>query len=313
MRRVLMGLLLLVLGWVAFDFLAPGPAARIGIALEMARCGLSVKHAEIPGFDIVYAEGGPSDGEPLVLIHGFGAAKDNFMRVAAYLTPQYRVIIPDLPGFGDSSKPESVSYTIADQVARVHAFVETLGLKKVHLGGSSMGGFIITQYALTYPKETASLWLLGPAGTRKSFDSELRQLVAKEGRNPLISKTPADFEFTLNYTTSKHPWMPYSVKHMMAERAVSNYALHSRIFTEVGGERSPPLDERIQGLATPTLVVWGKEDRVLNPAAAETYKARMPDAQVILMDGIGHLPMAEAPKQTAQDYRAFRARLTATP
>jgi pimeloyl-ACP methyl ester carboxylesterase len=295
-------------GLVAFDVLAPHPAARFILGLERARCGLAVKRVHVGDLDVAYLEGGA--GEPLVLIHGFGADKDNFTRVAAYLTPHYRVLIPDLPAFGDSSKPDGPCCTTAQDVEWVRAFVRACGVERLHLGGSSMGGQVATEYALAYPAEVGSLWLLGPAGTRVAFDSELTRMIQTTGENRLVPKTPEEFARTMDFIMSRKPFMPSSVKRVMAERAVSNHALYSSIFEQVG-PRGTMLDERLRSLATPTLVVWGKEDRALNPKAADVYEAAMPNAEVMLMDGVGHLPMVESPKEAALAYLRFRSQLGA--
>lgn len=304
LRRILLIVVLLIGGLVAFDFLAPHTAARLGVQLEQKRSGLHEARAAIPGFEIAYLEGG--EGEPLVLIHGFGADKNNFTRVARFLTPHYRVLIPDLPGFGDSSKPDNATYTIPEQVERVRAFVQGRGLARVHLGGSSMGGFIAAAYAAKYPAEVASLWLLGSAGTEAAMDSEVRRRYRETGEILLVAKTPEDFRRIADLVMTKPPFIPYSVKRVLAERAIANYRLHSRIFEQIAGPGSPLLESYVTRLETPALVVYGREDRVLNPKGAETFKGLMPNAQVILMDGIGHLPMIEAAQQTAADYLAFR-------
>ncbi len=307
MRRLLKVLVVLVVVVVAFNYLAPRPAARIALALERLRCGLSAERTAIPGFEIAYLEGG--EGDPLLLIHGFGADKDNFTRVSAHLTKHYRVIIPDLPGFGESSRPENVTYKIEDQVERVRAFADQLGLTRMHLGGSSMGGFISAAYAAKYPEKVASLWLLAPAGARAGFDSEVQRAIEETGRNPLLSKKPDDFSTTIEFAMSRQPWFPYSVKRALAERAAADYELHERILEEI---RDPALDGYATRIDTPALVVWGNEDRVLNPKDADALRAIMPNAQVVLMDGIGHLPMIEAPKQAADDYLRFREELQAS-
>src|SRR5262249_61814458 len=100
-------------------------------------CSLRSGGVRVDDVEIAYLEGG--SGEPLILVHGFGATKDNFTRVAAYLTPHYRVLIPDLPGFGDSSKSETASYSITQQVQWLHAFATALGVGGVHLGGAVAG------------------------------------------------------------------------------------------------------------------------------------------------------------------------------
>ncbi len=317
MRRVLVVIALLVFGVLAsltaFDYLAPYTAVRNGLALERGRADLELKQVSVDGLDIAYLEGGNAkDGrEPLILVHGFGADKDNFTRVAGHLGQQYHIISLDLPGFGESSRPENGDYTVSKQAERLHAFAQALGIQRAHFGGSSMGGAIITAYALKYPDETASLWLLGPGGLSKAFDSELGKLIAETGRNPLLSETPEDFPKVMDFVMSKPPFFPYSFKRVLGERAAADYPLHSRIFAQLNdpSQPHPTFDGLIKDIQAPTLVVWGNEDRALNYQASEVYKAEMPKAQIIIMDGIGHLPMIEAPGQSAEDYKNFRANL----
>ena len=299
-------IVLLLAGLTAFDYFAPYTAARLGVQLEQRRSGLQEAITSIPGFEIPYVGGG--SGEPLLLIHGFGAEKNNWTRVARYLTPHYRVIAPDLPGFGEASKPDTATYTIAEQVERLRGFVLSLGLKRVHLGGSSMGGAIATTWAARYPDEIASLWLLAPAGTAAAFDSELRRHYKETGEILLVAKTPEEYERIMGFVMSRKPFLPYSVKRVLGERAAANYPLHSRIFTALNEE--PPIESWATRIETPALIVWGTEDRVLNPKGAEALKAIMPNATAILMPGVGHLPMIEAVRQSAEDYLAFRQQLT---
>jgi abhydrolase domain-containing protein 6 len=317
MRRTLITIALLVFGLLAgltaFDYLVPAKSFATGLAMERNRAGLELKQVSVDGLDVVYLEGGnPKDGHvPLILVHGFGADKDNFTRVAAHLTAKYHVISLDLPGFGDSSKPAEAVYTVEAQAERLHAFTQALGVKRAHFGGSSMGGAIITAYALKYPDETASLWLLGPAGLSKAFDSELGKIIRETGKNSLLSQTPEEFPRVMEFVMSKPPFFPYSGKRVLGERAAADYPLHVRIFEQLNDPKQPhpTLDGLIKDIQAPTLVVWGKEDRALNYEASAIYKAEMPKAQVIIMDGIGHLPMIEAPRQSAEDYKNFRANL----
>jgi pimeloyl-ACP methyl ester carboxylesterase len=110
---------------------------------------------------------------------------------------------------------------------------------------------------------------------------------------------------------SRPPFFPHSLKLVLGRRAAADYPLHKRIFEQLNdpNQPRPNLDGLIKDVRAPALVVWGNEDRALNHEAAQIYKAEMPKAEVIIMDGIGHLPMIEAPRQSAQDYLAFRASL----
>ncbi|MDP3939379.1 MAG: alpha/beta fold hydrolase [Deltaproteobacteria bacterium] len=302
MTPYLIALVVIVLILVAFDYLAPYPAARIGLTLERMRCGLTAKKTAIPGFEIAYLEGGK--GEPLMLIHGFGGDKDHFTRVSAKLTGRYHVIIPDLPGFGESSRPDNVTYTIDEQIERVRAFARQLGITRMHLGGNSMGGGIAMAYAAKYPDEVASLWLLAPAGTEAAFDSELTRRIKETGENFLLMRSHEDFARTERFVMFRHPWVPHSVKYVLAERGIADYDLHSRIFDQIVD--GPRIESIVTRLDTPALVVWGKQDRALNPKGADAVKALMPNADVLLIDDMGHIPMVEAPGDSARDYLRFR-------
>jgi pimeloyl-ACP methyl ester carboxylesterase len=307
MRRVLIVLGLIVAGIVAFDFIAPHQAVRVATGLERGRSHLEEKRITIPGFEMAYLEGG--EGENLLLIHGFGADKDNFTRVARWLTPHYHVVIPDLPGFGESARPDNVSYSIQEQVERVRAFARAVGLERFHMGGSSMGGHITLAYAAKYPAELQSVWLLDPGGIKSAYDSELRKRYLETKEILLLAKTPEEHARVREIAMAHQPFLPHSYKVVLGERAAANYALHAKIFAELN-DHPYLLDDPMQHYEVPALIVWGKEDRVLNPKAADTLKGMFTQSQVVLMDGIGHLPMIEAPHRAAEDYLAFRAGLT---
>ena len=303
--RIVVVLVALVAALVAFDYLAPYKSAQLGLTLEQRRSGLEEAQASIPGFDMPYLHGG--SGEPLILIHGFGAEKNNFTRVARFLTPHYRVVIPDLPGFGEASKPDTATYTIAEQVERLRQFARGLGIERAHLGGSSMGGFIATAWAAKYPDEVASLWLLDPGGTAAAYDSELRREYLKSGKILLVARTPDEHAAVRAIAMARQPFLPYSFKKVLSERAAANYALHSAIFRQMN--REAPLESFVKDLAAPALIVWGAEDRVLSPKGAEAMRALLPNSRVVIMPGIGHLPMIEAVRESAADYLAFRQQL----
>lgn len=285
--------------------LAPEALTALGLKLERRLSGLSLKHAQVDGFEIPYLEGG--QGEVLLLIHGFGGDKDNFTRIARFLTPHYRVLIPDLPGFGDASRIEKASYMMADQVARMHGLVTQLGIERLHLGGNSMGGFISAQFAAPYGHMVQSLWLLDPAGTAASHSSKTLLHYEKSGENPLLVRRVEDFNETIRATTHKPPFLPRFARVALGRRAVADFDLHTRIMRELSD--SPLLEATFQPMATPALIVWGREDEILNPEGAEAFRTLFPNSQVIIMDGIGHLPMAEAPQRTANDYLRYRATL----
>lgn len=284
---------------------APESLTALALLVERRISGLSTKTATVDGFDMPYLDGG--QGQVLLLIHGFGGDKDNFTRIARFLTPHYRVIIPDLPGFGEASRDPKASYTMADQVGRIHSFIGQLGIRRLHLGGNSMGGFISAQFCAPYGHMVDSVWLLDPGGTLASHSSQILLHYEKTGENPLLVRRVEDFNDAIRASTHKTPFLPGFARVALGRRAVADFELHTRIMRDMAG--SPLLENTFQPMPTPALIVWGKEDQILNPAGAESYRKLFPDSQLILMDRIGHLPMLEDPAQTANDYLRYRATL----
>jgi pimeloyl-ACP methyl ester carboxylesterase len=300
----LLGALVVAVG-VYFYTAAPERAVRAALAYERGLAGLERKEITPPaGLHTVYLEGGR--GAPLLLLHGFGANKDNFTRVAKYLTPHYRVVVPDLAGFGESAKPPQADYGPRAQAERLHGFARALGLGKFHLGGSSMGGHIALTYAALYPKEVASLWLLDAGGVWSAPPSELRKQIADTGENPMIVKNEDEFAALVSLVTEKPLMIPRPFLDVVAQERIRNRDLEARIFKQLAADS---VEERIRGLAIPTLIVWGQQDRVLHPGSAGVLQMLLIRSEVVMMPGVGHLPMMEAPEECALDYLRFRASL----
>ena len=287
------------LAFAAADRLLPGPVARASLALERKRSGLTLRRSSLP-----YLEGG-SGSEVLLLVHGFAGDKDNFTRIARFLTPHYRVIIPDLPGFGDARRDPGARHDMATQVENLRALMAELGVQRFHMGGNSMGGFIASEYAARYPEQVASLWLLAPAGTDETLESPaFRQYLAGDGM-PLLVPETGDFDKLMAACMATPPFFPYSLKRVLAQRAVADYPLNCAFMRELVD--SPKLRGPIK---TPALIVWGMEDRILSPKGAAATQALMPNARLVMMEGIGHLPMLEATRRTARDVLDFQRGIT---
>jgi len=296
-------IIICILAGIGFLYLAPEKATNLAINLERKHSGLTRKEINLPGeLHYVYLEGGK--GEPLILLHGFGANKDNFVRVARFLTPHYRVIIPDHIGFGESSHPQDADYSAGVQAVRIRTLAKALGITKLHMGGSSMGGQISLMYAALYPDEVKSLWLLDPAGIWSAPPSELREIIVKTGENPLMARNEDEFAKIFAFVMADPPFIPRPMLNVMAKERIRNYELEKRILKEIAADS---VEKYVTGLKTPTLIVFGDKDRAINPATAEVLHKLMPRSEVIIMKGLGHLPMIEQPRKSAEDYLKFRA------
>jgi pimeloyl-ACP methyl ester carboxylesterase len=288
-----------------YFYFSPEHAVRRALEFERRLAGLARKEVELAnGVRYVYLEGGK--GEPLMLLHGFGANKDNFVRVAKYLTPHYRVVIPDHIGFGESAKPPKGDYAPRAQAERLRALTKELGMARLHLGGNSMGGHIALTYAALYPAEVKSLWLLAPGGVWSAPASDMRKRIAASGRNPMIVKNEEEFAQLVAGVTAVPLPIPRRFLDVLAQERIQNHELEERIFTQVAADS---VEQRVRGLATPALVVWGAQDQVLHPGSAGILQMLLTRSEVVLMQGVGHVPMLEQPERSALDYLQFRARL----
>ncbi|MFC6380151.1 alpha/beta hydrolase [Psychrobacter glacincola] len=279
------------------------------VQYERNKSDLAVKALTLSSGDkMVYAENGNVAGEPLLLIHGFGGNKDNFTRIARQLE-SYHLIIPDLLGFGESSKPMTADYRANAQATRLHELLQAKGLtSNIHVGGNSMGGAISVAYAAKYPKEVKSLWLIDSAGFWSAGVPKSLEGATLEN-NPLLINKTEDFYNMYDFVMSKPPYIPKSVKAVFAQERIANKALESKILAQIVEDN---VEERAKVIAEyniPTLVVWGEEDQVIKPETVTLIKEIIPQSEVITMPEIGHAPMIEAVKQTANDYKAFRAQL----
>ena len=303
-KIVILTPLVILLGLVGVYFLFPAATFDLLRTVERSAGGLKQHSIDVKGLRIAYLEGGR--GDALVLLHGFAADKDNWTRLGKHLTPHFRVIAPDLPGFGESSADPDADYTISAQVERVKAFVRALGITSFHLGGNSMGGSIAGAYASAYPEEVKSLLLIAPGGVAAAEPSELYRRLREGKPNPLVAKSPEDYEHLLDFVFVRRPFIPRPIKRYFIQEAMEHQPLNSKIFKQLLSSRDvPPLEVLLKGLPVPTLIVWGAHDRVLHVSGAKILEAVIPNAKAAVMDAVGHLPMIEKPKETAGLYVSF--------
>lgn len=275
------------------------------IAWERSSAGLESDQVDVGELDIAYLRNKEAtEGETIVLIHGFGANKDNWIRFAGELTDDFNVYAIDLPGHGDSSKELDLGYRFEDQVQHVSSILAALDIDQPHMMGNSMGGAITALYAATFPGQVRSAVLFDPAGIFE-YDSELVELVT-EGDNPLIPKKPGDFDRLLDFALEKRPFAPWPILDVMEEKAIANREVNEVIFAAIRDSGyEPGFRNDIERIEAPVLVVWGKKDRVINYRNADIFVERIPHARKVLLDGVGHAPMIEVPEESARLFRQF--------
>ena len=301
MKKILLSIVaIIIIGLVIIYFFMPGTMFGIVKKLERKAGGLAQKSVIVNGMNIQYLEGG--SGDPLVLIHGFGANKDNWTRISKFLTPHFNVIAPDLPGFGESGKNPEEKYTIKDQAVFLKRFLNQININKsIHLGGNSMGGNIAGQYASLYQGDLKSLLLIAPGGVVSSKPSELFQMLKNGEQNPLVVRSAKEYENLLSFVFVKKPFIPRPIKGFLVAEAIKNQDLNKKIFEQIkDSSLNNPMESLVKNINVPTLIVWGAQDRVLHSSGAKILEAIMKNSKAIVLENIGHAPMIEIPEETAK-------------
>ncbi len=259
----------------------------------------------------------------MLLVHGVGGWAENWQEVLAPIAASgRRVIALDLPGFGESERPRrGARYFDPDEpfYARVFwAALDALGVGGAHLVGNSLGGAVAIMAALTEPARARSLTLVAGAGIGLEVAPLLR-FVALPGVG-LLARLPRPLGWaddTLRscfYDPARIPAHLYPEARRWGHRSFPEFVRVLRAGVGLRGVRADLRErwgERARGHTGPVLVVWGRQDAVLPVAHAAAARVLLPDAEVVLIDRCGHLPMAERPAEFLGALLPFLARADA--
>lgn len=284
----------------AFYAFFPGAAFELAKDMQRRAAGLATKEIQIEDHRIVYLEGG--EGEPVILLHGFGGNRDHWTAFARHLKDRHLVIL-DIPGFGESSRWLTASYDIESQVERIDRFAEALGLETFHMAGNSMGGALAAGYAARYPEKVLTLALMNPAGAPSPNKSDF-VIEIEKGNNPLFSDDPEDFDKLIAMIFSDKPIIPAPFRKIMAAEWAASSDFNRKIWKDMEPHRMTlaPVLPQIQA---PVLVIWGEQDNVLDVGGVAFLETYLKNSRTIVMEDTGHCPMIEKPEETADIYGRF--------
>ncbi len=270
------------------------------IRAQYAReAGVSEKSVLVDGYTFPYYEGGT--GEPLVLIHGFGDSMISFVQCSKWLTPKYHVILPEVPGFGLTTRDPALDYGARAQAERFHKLFHQIGLTKFHLGGNSMGGHITAAYALLYPEDVVSVILIDAAGITLGEGQPY-----KDAEKPVTNV--AEFDAYMDKVFVKKPPIPGAFKRYFVQQAQGNFEWQNRIRADIRKSPDAILNGRIGSLKAPTLVLWGDKDQLISLAIGEAYHKAIAGSEFVVFTECGHSPQYERPQETAEALLAFLAK-----
>jgi len=270
---------------------------------------MKTRELRVDGIRIHLTEAG--DGPALVLLHGLSATHVNWERTIPAFADRWRVVAPDLPGHGRSDKPDA-PYTIDFYAGVVRSLGRELGLKEAVVVGNSLGGQIAVELALTYPAWTRALVLVAPAGR---FNLGLRTIASAVG----AVATEGVLRSTLPRALERCFFDP------TCDAAVRRRAILAALMAgEESGAFARAVARSLAGalaagrqplhlVTQPTLVVWGREDRIVTFAGSRRLLARVPHARLVAFDRCGHLPMLEHPERFNAALAEFLRTVDASP
>ncbi|CQD02255.1 2-hydroxy-6-ketonona-2,4-dienedioic acid hydrolase [Mycobacterium europaeum] len=256
---------------------------------------ITERTVRVKGKDIFVAETG--SGPAVVLLHGGGpgaSGMSNYARNIEPLAEHFRVIVPDMPGYGRSTKGVSRRDPFGYLADHIRGVLDELGIDSAHLVGNSYGGSCALRLALDTPHRVTKLVLMGPGGvgTSRGLPSEgLRSLLAYYGGGgPRLEKLRT---FIRSYLVHDGDAVPDSLIEARYRASIDPEVVANPPLQRPAGLRTLwrmdfTRDRRLGSLPTPTLVIWGRDDKVNKPSGAAMLSDRLPNADVLLVANTGH-------------------------
>lgn len=242
------------------------------------------------GLSIHYHDHGK--GTPVVFIHGSGpgaSGYSNFKKNYPVLAEAgYRSIVPDLPGYGLSDKPDDIEYVNDFFVATLHAFLDRLGLERCVLLGNSLGGAIALGYALAHPERVQKLILMAPGGVEER--ETYFQMPGIKLMMPLFAQGPLD-PASMRQLLTLQLFDPALVTDDIVDERVAVCALQPR--SVLATMKVPNMASRLAEVRCPVLGFWGMNDQFNPVSGAHKIAAGCPNARVVLVNRCGHWVMVE--------------------
>lgn len=249
------------------------------------------------------------EGIPLILIHGTFSSLHTFDGWIEELKDKYRLIRLDLPGFGLSGTPLNNHFSINSYLRVLEEFVDLMELDSAHVAGSSLGGWLAWEFALKFPEKVKRLILIGAAGF---LDQASIPLPFKMARTPLVNRI-------IRYVVKRNVVElflkqvygdPSKVTEDLLDRYYDLFARggNPQAFLALANGKYKDNTLHLKQIHHPTLILWGKDDMWLPVENAYKFHGRIPDSELIIYEGLGHVPMEEDAYLTALDVWAFLSR-----
>ena len=256
------------------------------------------KFLQIDGHKIRYLESGTSKNT-LVLVHGLGASAERWTHVIPIFADRFRVVVPDLIGFGYSDKP-TADYTLEFFSEFLEKFFAETEIERPNIIGSSLGGQISAEYASSHSQDIEKLILVSPSGMMKQSTPALdAYIMAALYPNKISAKNA----FELMEGSGKH--VEDQIVNGFIERMQLPNAKLAFMSTVLGLKNSVSITSKLESISTPSMIVWGADDPVIPIVHADDFVSAIQDCKFCRMEGCGHTPYVQDPHTFASKALEF--------
>ncbi|MFZ0231104.1 MAG: alpha/beta fold hydrolase [Mycobacterium sp.] len=272
-----------------------------GIALEP-------RTIDAGGVQTSYLEAGA--GEPVVMLHGSGpgvSAMANWQHNIGALAQRFRVLAPDIVGFGATQRPDDVVYSLRTWTDQIWAFLDTLGIEKTAIVGNSLGGRIALQMATDCPDRITKMVLMGAPGVGMTLTDGLTALRAYEPSHDAMRDLLRNY-FAVDPAMITDELVAIRYEASIADGAYDAYRAMFFDPRHTGSQLGITEDE-VRAIATPALLVHGREDRVVPMQVSVTMLGLLPNADLHVFSACGHWTQIERADEFSAlvaDYLALR-------
>jgi pimeloyl-ACP methyl ester carboxylesterase len=279
---------------------------------DLSRATLQARYLEpsdrlvdVLGTEMRIRDTGPEDAPAILMVHGFGSSLETWDGWAGALDRDFRVLRFDLPGSGLSAPDASGDYSDERSIALILELMEQLDIGRASLVGHSLGGRIAWRFAAAAPDRVERLVLVAPDGyASNGFEY---------GQAPEIPPVFAAMQYVFPEFVLRMNLEPaYGSNSVLKDATVRQYhdmlrapgsrrALLDRMSQTVLVEPAPLLES----IAAPVLLIWGEQDGFIPVDNADDYQRELPEAELLRLQNVGHVPQEERPAETAVRIREF--------
>jgi pimeloyl-ACP methyl ester carboxylesterase len=246
---------------------------------------------DVDGLRVQFRLRGKADGEPLLMLHGWGQSSLSFVGVASALEERYRLLTPDLPGFGFSEAPPE-AWGSSDYARAMAELIRIAGFESVNVLGHSRGGTIAVALAVEYPELVKKLVIVASPIVLLPPGAGVRRASLRYSMLRGVAKlVPPLRERMLSWGRQRFGSADYKAAGPLRSTLV-------KVVNEDWREALPMVK-------APVLLIWGSEDSEVPLRVAEEAMGELADARLVTLEGAGHFPFLDEPGAFAEAVTSF--------